>query len=560
MKFHSTFRRKARSLYTFVRQEKSCKRVPLRINKAFTKKKPKVVLLQAEKNAYFKDLFKNSDHIKRIKECLAEIGYQAYLNDKVTGGNINANVINERLTSIAKLLSWSYCFVNHARFEESTASVINWTRKVFLQDAPIFAEYQDYIRNVKKNSPLTVASNLYHFKNYMKWCFHFSQVFRKQISRRGFDRLNIICDSIINGCKKVAKKTISKDHNVDAMINALRFPPGGLKQLQEAIEEEIDWVNSFKATDKYFITSTMDESVYKKFIGLLIASIYCFAPQGRIAALESMEMKDADRLLSSYVMSTVLKTQSKYGYQPVYLCPIAKNILEVYLNHMRPIVCKHRKAKPTDPLFITYAGAPHKLLGQAMASFFVPKDLWITPTTVRKLMEMEAHKRYVNGELSLAEKQAVEDVNGHSSATVKDYYQYTSMSDQLNLAVKALNFSNLNEDYFIPAPNPLLKDWGTEHPCYGSDSKRVEFSKEELRYIVRALQSLLTDTNDLPINCTSLVLKQIREDPDATPIFHKRHILKSDRLRAGIRSAFKLRQKVCRYIYLLFIFHHNTKS
>jgi hypothetical protein len=120
-------------LYTFVRQEKSCKRSPLRINKAFRKKKQKVVLLPAEKNAYFKDLFKNSDHIRRIKECLAEIGYQAYLNDKVTGGNINANVINERLTSIAKLLSWSYCFVNHARFEESTASVVNWTCKVFLQ-------------------------------------------------------------------------------------------------------------------------------------------------------------------------------------------------------------------------------------------------------------------------------------------------------------------------------------------------------------------------------------------------------------------------------------------
>lgn len=194
---------------------------------------------------------------------------------------------------------------------------------------------------------------------------------------------------------------------------------------------------------------------------------------------------------------------------------------------------------PTDPLFITSTGTPHTTLGQAMASFFAPNDLWITPTTVRKLVEMEAHTRYVNGNLTLAEKLAVEEINGHSSATVKDYYQYTNITDQLNLAVKAFDFEGLETDHVIPTPDAMTKDWGTQHPHYGSISTRIEFSDAEKLYIVEALQSMGCDINQLPSNSTSLILKQIRADPDAIPIFHKRHILKSDRLRAGIRSAIK---------------------
>ena len=262
----------------------------------------------------------SKDNIKEIIESLIKLKFKAFLENE----NNSVDNVHQRLTIVSKILAWTYYYVTKRQLKGRYISIMKWTKLLF-KHGSILNDYQQHIKNVKKHSPLTICTNLYGLKIYIKWCYLFSDAFQNQIHREDYDRFNSTIEAICKSNKSSARKVISKTHNVQEMINVLKFPPGGLKQLQDIIVEEVEWVDQFK-----YNTSIIDESTYKKFIGILIASIYCFAPQGRISALESMQYKDVSQLLSSYVMSTVFKTQSKYGYQPVYLPSVSKNILKVY--------------------------------------------------------------------------------------------------------------------------------------------------------------------------------------------------------------------------------------
>jgi hypothetical protein len=74
--------------------------------------------------------------------------------------------------------------------------------------------------------------------------------------------------------------------------------------------------------------------------------------------------------------------------------------------------------------------------------------------------------------------------------------------------------------------------WGAQHPEFGKKEgvgERAQWSPEEKRYLIPLAESLslITKTN-LMARC----LKHIQNDPSATPIFHKRHILTTDRLKS----------------------------
>jgi hypothetical protein len=74
--------------------------------------------------------------------------------------------------------------------------------------------------------------------------------------------------------------------------------------------------------------------------------------------------------------------------------------------------------------------------------------------------------------------------------------------------------------------------WGAQHPEFGKKEgpgERAQWSPEEKRYLIPLAESLsLISKTNLMARC----LKHIKNDPSATPIFHKRHILTSDRLKS----------------------------
>jgi hypothetical protein len=76
---------------------------------------------------------------------------------------------------------------------------------------------------------------------------------------------------------------------------------------------------------------------------------------------------------------------------------------------------------------------------------------------------------------------------------------------------------------------PIDAMWGTEHIDYDKAGK-ASWSMEEILYI----QDWFHSNRYMEGQKCAALLKHIRSDKNAMPIFHQRHILKTDRLRAGI--------------------------
>jgi hypothetical protein len=83
--------------------------------------------------------------------------------------------------------------------------------------------------------------------------------------------------------------------------------------------------------------------------------------------------------------------------------------------------------------------------------------------------------------------------------------------------------------------------WGSAHPCYNNNSTRTKWSKEEIQYLYKWFDYNLGIQPDMK-DATSKCLEAIKRDPNALPIFHKRHIVHSGRLRVGFDHYLKLKQ------------------
>ena len=73
-----------------------------------------------------------------------------------------------------------------------------------------------------------------------------------------------------------------------------------------------------KKLDEMVVPTVITNSSYNAMIGLMISAAYGFAPQGRIGGIASMHKDELSRLFSEgYALTSVFKTSSKYGLQPV---------------------------------------------------------------------------------------------------------------------------------------------------------------------------------------------------------------------------------------------------
>jgi hypothetical protein len=92
----------------------------------------------------------------------------------------------------------------------------------------------------------------------------------------------------------------------------------------------------------------------------------------------------------------------------------------------------------------------------------------------------------------------------------------------------ANSYYNSSSSLTPPTSGYSPREWGENHPV-DKNAKRAEWSTAEKNYLIPLAESLKR------INATNLFarcLKHIKNDPLATPIFHRRHVLDSDRLKS----------------------------
>ena len=196
---------------------------------------------------------------------------------------------------------------------------------------------------------------------------------------------------LIATVRKANKKDIKiamGDNSIEAMVESRRWPPGGLPDLQRAVENELPWVTVLtKAATPLTIAS------YARYMQLMGASLYSFSPQGRVQAVEDFKYGQFRELIrEKFVLSNMFKTMTKFGYQPITTNDISSELLSYYVSVIRPkTLCG-----ANDPMFVSFTGTGTYSMRSAVTAFFRRTlNLHITTTSIRSLVETTMHSLQV---------------------------------------------------------------------------------------------------------------------------------------------------------------------
>ena len=128
------------------------------------------------------------------------------------------------------------------------------------------------------------------------------------------------------------------------------------------------------------------------------------------------------------------------------------------------------------------------------------------------------------------EQQAIHNVNGHTSATTKDYYLRRSRMEDAQHGVQAYHA-------MARSPTPLLADgtqhllqWGTLHPCKDMKASRVAWTPFEKRYVVDWCRQAVEENPSIDHKVVKMCLKHIKTNLDLVAKFHAHHTLDPSRL------------------------------
>ena len=227
--------------------------------------------------------------------------------------------------------------------------------------------------------------------------------------------LDFIIKRQLKASAKLKRNSKRGRETVEEMIKKRTWPVNGLRDLQKAVEDNMEWVESLIVENV-----PVDKHMYDRFITMLVASIYAFCPNGRLQALADLKESQTNDLdTQAFVMSKMFKTQSKYGEQAIILDHwLVLRLLWIYKSMIRP----RTPCGPEAPFFVTPTGKPYKIGNGVTAFFKRALGIRINITKIRSIVETEMHKAHLRGVITAEERASVMNINGHSSQVTKDYY------------------------------------------------------------------------------------------------------------------------------------------
>ena len=447
------------------------------------------------------------------------------------------------ISRYGKFILW---FMQHISHQEHL-HFYTATREVIVDRHECIEAYTQHLKTVKKLLPGTVADHLEDIHKIFCWFVVFSSFNLEP--KLTFSDLGTVKFKIaeIQKTLRLQEARRQDKKTMQTMIQTRQLPEGRdtfeqLQNLQRIVQQE-----AVKMQD---VMKPISPKIYKHFLGLVVASLYVFCPQGRIHGPESIEMVQVSEMLEiGHTMTEKFKTSVKYGYQPIMIEPFSKSLIETYLEHYR--------SESSNPyLFITYKGENFKEaeLGRYLTDFFIKAaNLKVTSTNIRSIVETTAHDQYQKGEISMATRHSIMNINGHTSETVNKHYlhhdrskdvafarQFVSAVQPTNdIATQSSVTSTSQSNMKIPVTPAMSRmrhiEFGEMHPEYARKSpKKVKWSEEELDWMRewKRVNILGEDTEQEVARC----LQAIRSNPEAHLIFHEHHVRDSGRLRSGYYS------------------------
>ena len=128
----------------------------------------------------------------------------------------------------------------------------------------------------------------------------------------------------------------------------------------------------------------------------------------------TVEMVDKAKTNGGFIDQKQFKTAGKYGFDSLFLTDTSMQVLEGYINHIRPLL------KPNcDYVLVTRNGRQHNKLGEAMSKLvFDATGKYVHPTRYRQIVETASSRT-----LSSSAQDAISEDQKHSSVVARVHYQ-----------------------------------------------------------------------------------------------------------------------------------------
>jgi len=210
--------------------------------------------------------------------------------------------------------------------------------------------------------------------------------------------------------------------SLENLIFEGKYPQNGIDEIKPYILARMPWAQSLKRED------IKAKGAYLRFMSLMFAAMYTFSVNGRLGGIQSISYGQRRELLEvGHTLTSTFKTCATYNYQPVIVdFQVARELLLVYINTVRTL--DSNLCTESSPLWVSFEGneMDSHSIGNLVQKFFVKEcRLQLTSTLLRGLIESHAEERYRKGEISLAARQSVHTINGHSAETAKRFYVRT---------------------------------------------------------------------------------------------------------------------------------------
>ena len=249
--------------------------------------------------------------------------------------------------------------------------------------------------------------------------------------------------------------------------------------------------------------------------------------------------------------------------------PKSMILVQMYVQHFRPAAIRNAGGVDCQLFFVNFAGNPFPdgSLGRQLTSFFEREcNLHICSNALRSLVETTAdvsniscpisicffayffplikmqHRR---GDIDNDALQGVRNINGHSDAVARTYYQRADRVADVHAARDLL--TGYSEGLEAPpAEVPVVAApiypthtvytrqivYGEQHPWAHKSGKRIPWSDDELAWIDawKAANLLTASDGDRALPRCYEAVKANRE---AHPIFHPHHMKKCEIFRNG---------------------------
>lgn len=313
---------------------------------------------------------------------------------------------------LASLVQWFHLERYKEEVPVDEIHIVKVLKQILNIEYTAIQEYSTYLSEKRLLTPETIMNFMGDLVRCFAWMCLFAPADIKQPMGNNAGIANVV--QIVRETQSSRqRRDRSTSHTLDEKVRLRLAPAKGLKELRDAVVSALPWTKKQK---------TWVKVSYQHFMEVLFSALYLFSPNGRPGGVQSLTLAQGNDLLEhAYTTTAEFKTRSTYGFQPVTIGEAAWELLQLYLEVLRPLVAQ--VTNNAAALWLRFDGSPDLAIGKKVSSFFMKAlGLSITVTTIRDLVETESKAKLLEGKITAQERDSIMSINGHSSATVAAHY------------------------------------------------------------------------------------------------------------------------------------------